>query len=44
MTIKVSAQGLSQYLIGAGIAIAALFLGGQQPGTAETAPAPENSD
>ncbi|CAH2572290.1 hypothetical protein PA905_14690 [Planktothrix agardhii CCAP 1459/11A] len=42
MTIKVSAQGLSQYLIGAGIAIAALFLGGQQPGTAETAPAPEN--
>lgn len=42
MTIKVSAQGLSQYLIGAGIAIAALFLGGQQPGTAETVPAPEN--
>ena len=42
MTIKVSAQGLSQYLIGAGIAIAALFLGGQQPGNAETAPGPEN--
>lgn len=41
MTIKVSAQGLSQYLIGAGIAIATLFLGGQQPGTAQTAPETE---
>ncbi|SKB13137.1 conserved exported hypothetical protein [Planktothrix sp. PCC 11201] len=41
MTIKVSAQSLSQYLISAGIAIATLFLGGQQPGTAQTAPATE---
>ncbi len=41
MTIKVSAQGLFQYLVGAGIATAALFLGVQQPGTSQTAPAPE---
>lgn len=41
MTIKVSAQRLSQYLIGAGIATATLFLGGQQPGTAQTTAVPE---
>ncbi|HAN74646.1 MAG TPA: L,D-transpeptidase [Planktothrix sp. UBA8407] len=41
MTIKVSAQRLSQYLIGAGIATATLFFWGQQPGTAQTSPAPE---